>query len=45
MEEYKEQLSEFTSKGNSLEDAKYLLEKNDPTIANRKIANQTNFTA
>ena len=43
--EHKETLTELVSKGNSWEDAKFLLERKDPTIANRKIANQTNFTA
>jgi hypothetical protein len=43
--EHKETLTELVEKGNSWEDAKFLLERKDPTIANRKIANQANFTA
>lgn len=43
--DYREQLNEFTSKWLSFDDAKALLERKDPTIANRKIANKTNFTS
>lgn len=45
LEEYKDQINEFTSKGLTHDDAKVLLERKDPTIANRKIANQSNFTS
>ena len=42
--EHKEALTEIVSRGNSWEDAKYLLEKKDPTILNRKTTKQSNFT-
>ena len=45
MAEYKEQLSEYVSKGIDWEKAKKLVELDDPTIANRKVAQQTNFTS
>lgn len=45
LSEHKEQLSELTSKGLSFEDAKYLLQKKDPTIAARQKTQQSNFTA
>lgn len=45
LSEHKEQILEFTSKGIDFEDAKALIERKDPTIQNRAIAKQTNFTS
>jgi 2-methylcitrate dehydratase PrpD len=45
MLEYKDKLTEKTALGNSWADAKMLVESSDETIANRKIASQTNFTS
>ena len=45
LEEHKEDILSFTSKGLSFEDARLLVEKKDPTIQNRAIAQKTNFTS
>ncbi len=45
MVEYKDKLTEYTSTGLSYEKAKILVETDDATIANRKVASQTNFTS
>lgn len=45
LEEHKEDILWFTSKGLSFEDAKLLVEKKDPTIQNRATAQKTNFTS
>lgn len=45
MSEYKEQLTEYVNKGISYDKAKALVELDDPTIANRKVAQKTNFTS
>lgn len=45
LSEYKELFVEYTSKWLSLEDAEVLLKRKDPSIANREIANKTNFTS
>jgi len=45
MVEYKEKLSKLTQSGDfSLEEAKWVLEKRDPTIANRNNAKNIDFT-
>lgn len=45
MVEHKEQLSKLTLSGDfSMEEAKLVLEKRDPTILSRKNANKANFT-
>lgn len=47
--EHKDKINEYISKWNSLDDAKFLIERDikavDPTIANRKIANNSDFTS
>lgn len=45
MIEYKDKLTEYTSKGIWWKEAKLLVESSDETIANRKVASQTNFTS
>lgn len=45
MLEYKDRLLEKKALGNSWEEAKLLVENSDETIANRKVASQTNFTS
>ena len=45
LEEHKEDILSFTSKGLSFEDARLLVEKKDPTIQNRAIAQKSNFTS
>lgn len=45
LSEYKDLFVEYTSKWLSLEDAEVLLKRKDPSIANREIANKTNFTS
>ena len=45
MLEYKDKLAEYTSKGIWFKEAKLLVENSDETIANRKVASQTNFTS
>ena len=45
MSEYKDALAEYTSKWISWDKAKALVELDDPTIANRKVAKQANFTS
>lgn len=45
MSEYKDKLTEYTSKGLSWEEARTLVSNQDPSIANRKVASQSNFTA
>lgn len=45
LEEHREDILKLTSKGNSLEDAKYLMERKDPTIQNRATAQNSNFTS
>lgn len=45
MSEYKEKLSEYTSKGLSWEDARILVEKQDPSFENRKVTQKMNFTS
>ena len=42
--EHKEEITKYTSKGLSHEDAKILITQKDPTIANRQITQQANFT-
>ena len=45
MSEYKDKLAEYTSKWIDWDKAKALVELDDPTIANRKVAQQANFTS
>ena len=45
MFEYKDKLSEYTSKGLSWEEARVLVEKQDPSFENRKVSQKMNFTA
>lgn len=45
MSEYKDKLSEYTSKGLSWEEARVLVEKQDPSFENRKVSQKMNFTA
>lgn len=45
MSEYKEKLSEYTSKGLSWDDARVLVEKQDPSFENRKVTQKMNFTS
>lgn len=45
MLEYKDKLAEYTAKGIWWKEAKVLVENSDETIANRKVASQTNFTS
>ncbi len=43
--EHKEKLKEYNEKGLSWDKARKLVEDDDPTIANRKVAKQINFTS
>lgn len=45
MSEYKEQISEYVAKWISYDKAKALVEIDEPSIKNRKVAQNTNFTA
>ena len=45
MVEYKDKITEYTSKGIWFDKAKLLVEADDETIKNRKVASQTNFTS
>lgn len=45
MVEYKDKITEYTSKGINFAKAKILVEADDETIKNRKVASQTNFTS
>lgn len=45
LQEHEKEILDFTSKGLSFEDARLLVERKDPTIQNRAIAQKTNFTA
>lgn len=45
MMEYKDKITEYTSKGIDFEKAKLLVEADDETIRNRKVASQMNFTS
>lgn len=45
MLEYKDKLTEYTSKGIGYNEAKLLVENSDETIANRKVAAKIDFTS
>lgn len=45
LNEHKDTINNLTSWGLSLEEAKTVLERRDPTIAQRAVTNQSNFTA